>query len=154
MREKASRSHIRSLFRVCTTDATNDHLSNTGSTMLFFLLNEQPHLVPYLSMPLTNFSSSSGAQPPFTTSEAIFANHLLRQSLLVLLGTCFAIACHLDGLELSGSSMSMVSIVNHDEARNGRTFLDSFTKELVLLSGPRPALSTKHLGHINIVEFR
>jgi len=122
--------------------------------MVFFLLNEQPHLVPYLSMPLTNFSSSSGAQPPFTTSEAIFANHLLRQSLLVLLGTCLAIACHLDGLELSGSSMFMVSIVSHDEARNGRTFLDSFTKELVLLSGPRSALSTKHLRHIGIEEFR
>lgn len=120
--------------------------------MVFFLLNEQLYLVPYLSMPLTNFSSSSGAQPPFTTSEAIFANHLLRQSLLVLLGTCFAIACHLDGLELSGSSMFTVSVVNHDEGGNSRTLLDSLTKELVLLSGPRSALSTKHLWHI--VEYR
>ena len=154
MREKTSRSHIRSLFRVCTTDATNDHLGNTRSTTVFFSLNEQPHLVPYLSMPLTNFSSSSGAQPSFTTSEAIFANHLLRQSLLVLLGTWFAIARHLDGLELSGSSMFMVSIVSHDEARNGQTLLDSFTKKLVLLSGPRSAFLTKHLRHIDTLEFR
>src|SRR6266550_8521649 len=62
------------------------------------------HLVPKILIPLTSLSSSSGDQPPFTTSDAIFANHRLRQSLLVLLGTCFAIACHLDGLGLWGSS--------------------------------------------------
>ena len=60
--------------------------------------------MPYLSIPFTSFSSSSGAQPPLTTSEAILANHRLRQSLFVLLGTCLDIACHLLGFELSGSS--------------------------------------------------
>ena len=69
-----------------------------------YLNLRQSYLVPYLSMPFTSFSSSSGAQPPLTTSEAILANHRLRQSLFVLFGTCFEIACHLLGFELSGSS--------------------------------------------------
>lgn len=98
-------SNVRSLFRLCTIDATKDHLKADAQ-----LERHQPpgpansHLVPYLSIPLTSFSSSSGAQPPLTTSEAILANQRLRQSLFVLLGTCLAMACHLEGFGFSGSS--------------------------------------------------
>ena len=96
--------NVRSLFLVRTTEATRDHLEYHSQG--YFILDPLPksYLVPYVSIPFTSFSSSSGAQPPLTTSEAILANQRLRQSLFVLLGTCFAIACHLLGFELSGSS--------------------------------------------------
>lgn len=106
------------------------------------------YLVPYLSMPLTNFSSSSGAQPPLTTSDAIFANHLLRQSLFVLLGTCFAIACHLDGFELSGSSVCAVSCDIDAKQTTERTLLDGLSEELVLLRCPGSTFSAEHLRHV------
>ena len=65
---------------------------------------EGAHLVPCFSIAFTRRSSSSGAQPPFTTSVAIFANQRLRQSLFVRPGTCLEIACHREGFELLGSS--------------------------------------------------
>ena len=74
-------------------------------------------------MPFTSFSSSSGAQPPLTTSEAIFANHRLRQSLLVLFGTCFAMACQREGFELSGSSEEGDEKEGRDEEISGIGYL-------------------------------
>jgi hypothetical protein len=95
-------------------------------------------------MPLTSFSSSSGAQPPLTTSEAILANHRLRQSLFVLFGTCFAIACHLDGFGLSGSSVGLYGQTWALGHCSGHTSLHSISKELVFLCGPRSTFSAKH----------
>lgn len=49
--------------------------------------------------------SSSGDQLPFIKwSDVILANHRFLQSFLVLLGTCCAIACHLEGFGAPGSS--------------------------------------------------
>ena len=101
--------------------------------------------MPYLSMPFTSFSSSSGAQPPLTTSEAIFANQRLRQSLFVLLGTCFAIACHLLGFELSGSSVEGVEDDGASEVKRAvLTSLNGVTEELVFFSSPGTTLSAEH----------
>lgn len=80
-----------SLFLLCTIAATIDHL------------------VPHCSIALTSLASSSGDHPPLTTSEAILANQRLRQSLFVRSGTCLAIAYHLDGLALLGSSFLTAS---------------------------------------------
>lgn len=105
----------------------------------------QSYLVPYLSIPFTNFSSSSGAQPPLTTSEAILANHRLRQSLFVLLGTCFEIACHLLGFELSGSSEKQYEIASADKVQRTKlASLNGVTEELVFFRCPGTALSAEH----------
>jgi hypothetical protein len=137
--------NVRSLFLVWTTEATRDHLDYDKSR--YFILDPalKSYLVPYLSIPFTSFSSSSGAQPPLTTSEAILANHRLRQSLFVLLGTCFAMACHLLGFELSGSSEKDDEMPWACEVRRTMpTSLDSITEELVFFSSPGTALSAKH----------
>jgi hypothetical protein len=88
--------------------------------------------VPYLSIALTSLSSSSGAQPPLTTSEAILANHLLRQSLFVRFGTCLAMACHLEGAELPGSSVAISKGENNNLRQRQHTFFNGGAKELVL----------------------
>jgi hypothetical protein len=81
------RASLRPLFRVPTRLAT------------------AAHLVPSSSTALKRRSSSSALQEPFETRVAICAHHRLRQSLLVRLGMCFAMACHLDGGFESPSSV-------------------------------------------------
>ena len=144
-------TNLRSLFLVWTIEATSDHLIRRGSYISSEQARRRAYLVPYRSIPLTSFSSSSGAQPPLTTSDAILANHRLRQSLFVLLGTCFAMACHLDGFGLSGSSvvsygqLSVVVLSLPDT--NRQTSLYSISKELVFLRSPRSTFSAKHCSN-------
>lgn len=70
-------------------------------------------------------------------SEAIFANHLFLQSLLVLSGTCWAIACHFEGFGLPGSSVQSSGVrVNVIDEFEYFAFCYCFTEKLVLLYRP------------------
>lgn len=85
-------------------------------------------LVPYFWIAFTSLWSSSVAQLPFTTLDAIFANQRLRQSLFVLRGTCLAIACHFEGLSEPGSSKGeskMICILLHTHGAMDRVDLCS-----------------------------
>ena len=69
------------------------------------------HFVPSSSTAAKRRSSSSALQEPFETRVAIWAHHRLRQSLLVRLGMCLAMACHLDGGLASPSSVGRDGLV-------------------------------------------
>lgn len=90
--------NVRPLFRVPTRLAT------------------AAHLVPSSSTALKRRSSSSALHEPFETRVAIWAHHRFRQSLLVRLGMCFAMACHLDGGLAPASSAGEKGHISMDDS--------------------------------------